>query len=230
MAPVKADNREALMKLSTILVSISILLLTGACAGSREGGGANSNGPAPAAGTGDARDALKQAYRNMEAKKSFRARLMTTGAPGEEFDSTLEVVLPDRFRMSSEQMEMIIVGSTAYMKIGGQWRTVATELETTSLTDPKRLEDEFNQAEDVRSIGAEVLDGTPTRIYEAVLKVTEGKDLPGPAAQIQKVRIWIGVGDGLPRKLEGEDPDTKAKTVVSYYDYGAAITIEPPIK
>lgn len=221
------------MKLLSILVSLSILLSTGACARSPEGVPANSNESASTAGGGSSLDVLKESYRKMQSLRSFRARLTTTGGPDEEFQSTLEVVLPDRFRMLSEQMEMVVVGSNAYMKMGGQWRTVATELETTSLTDPKRLEEEFDQAQEIKLIGSDVLDGRPTRVYEAILKDPKDpdeKDSSGQAPQVQSVRIWIGSDDGLPRKLEGEDPDTKAKTTVIYYDYGAAITIEPPIK
>ena len=42
-------------------------------------------------------------------------------------------------------------------------------------------------------------------------------------------KIWVGVADRLPRKLELAGGPGGPTTTITYYDYNAPITIEPPI-
>lgn len=149
--------------------------------------------------------------------------MTTTGLPTGTQETNLEVVLPDRFRMTSKQMELIMIGKTVYVKVGNQWQKVAMPKGIDlSLADPKKFEENLGVTTDVKLVGTELLDGTPTFVYQYTTTIK------GPPAQKFTSKVWIGVSDNLPRKLESE-PKAGQKTTVIYYDYNANITINPPI-
>jgi hypothetical protein len=52
---------------------------------------------------------------------------------------------------------------------------------------------------------------------------------PTAATGLLHAKIWVGVADRLPRKLELTGGPGGTVTTITYYDYNAPITIEPPI-
>ena len=75
---------------------------------------------------------------------------------------------------------------------------------------------------DLTFVGSEVLDGTPTWVYQYTTNIK------GPPALKMSSKSWIGIADNLPRKTEQESKPGQ-KTTVTYYDYNANITINAPI-
>jgi hypothetical protein len=85
--------------------------------------------------------------------------------------------------------------------------------------------DELTKNAQVKFLGPEVLDGTPTLVYEYTLANAFGTNMTSTS------KTWIGASDSLPRKseTEAEINKQKSKTVITFYDYNASINIEPPI-
>ena len=81
---------------------------------------------------------------------------------------------------------------------------------------------------DYKSLGDEMLDGTPTAVYEMHSQFDTKVQGVGPIVTITK--YWIGKSDGLFHKEEinGEEAGMKTKTTM-IYEYDANITIEAPI-
>ena len=94
--------------------------------------------------------------------------------------------------------------------------------------DPKRFESDFQRdVTNVRLVGPDVIDGTPTLAYTYDF-VPTAPTKPGVKPGPQSAKIWIGVADRLPRRFETAGGPTAGTVVVTYYDYNAPITIETP--
>ena len=169
-------------------------------------------------------DALKGVFHSLAGVKSFRMKMTTTGGTAANSDMTLEVVMPDRFHMVGKSFEAYVIAGTFYMKMGAQWQKIAMpKTFDLSSADPKKLEAELGATTETKLIGAEVLDGTPTTVYQYTTTIKT------PTPTTVTAKVWIGVADGLPRKMESTTK-TGVKTVATYYDYNTNIVIEPPIK
>ncbi len=169
-------------------------------------------------------DALTAMFRGWSNVKTFRAKATVTPAKGAAQEMTMEVVVPDRFHLTSKTFEAIKIGSTMYMKIGASWQkiTLGQNLDF-SFGDIKKLESELGTSTDVKFLGAEVLDGTPTLTYQYTVSIKT----PTPTTTTSKV--WVAVADGLPRRMESTSKNG-TKTVVTFYDYNASFTIDAPSK
>jgi len=151
-----------------------------------------------------------------------------------------DFVLPDRkYRRPAEptkfpNYEYIVVGRTIYQKIDGQW----------SIVDWSQIAPESELARSLEQFRTGGLDGSPFRLPPDV----DGKMTPsgsemldgrlcrwyvgtalGPAGPVQ-LRVAIEEGRDLPCKTEAEydGPTGRARNAIRYFDYNAAIQIEPP--
>jgi hypothetical protein len=171
-------------------------------------------------------DVLSKAISAQLEAKSFRAQMVTAVNGGKESSRLVECVAPDRFHIVGDQDEMIMAGGNVYMKSpGGEWTRLlfdATEM-MNQIRDTKRL-DEIRKSTDVALVGADTVEGVPTLVYRYSMKNPFGMTFAN------NCKMWVGVTDSLPRRMEveGEFNKTKSRSVVTYYDYGAAIKIEPP--
>src|SRR5262249_26808400 len=146
--------------------------------------------------------------------KSYRAHMTSGSGSSGTVDVDLEVVTPDRFHMKTGQLEMIIIGNTTYVKMGTTWQKMTlTQTIDLSLADAHKFEAQVGTSPDVKLLGPEVLDGTPTLVYQ--MGQTSGSS--------QTVKMWVGVADGLPRKV------STPGTIITFSDYNSNITINPPI-
>jgi hypothetical protein len=164
-------------------------------------------------------DQLSKAFGKMGKVKSFRAKTTSNG-----MDITMEFASPDRFHMIAGQTETYLIGGTFYMKLGDQWQKMeAPQGSDFGVVDVKELQGDFDAAIDKKYIGAEDLDGSPTLIYEYTVTVKK----PNPCTSTSK--IWVGVADGLPRRIESSTKidGTTVSVVTDYYDYNK-VSIEPP--
>jgi hypothetical protein len=151
-----------------------------------------------------------------------------------------DFVLPDRkYRRPAERTdfpgyEFIVVGPTIYQKIEGQW----------SIVDWSQIPAESELARSLEQFRTGGLDGSPFRLPPDV----DGKMTPsgsemldgrlcrwyggtalGPAGPVQ-LRVAIEEGRDLPCRTEAEydGPAGRARNAIRYFDYNAAIQIEPP--
>ncbi len=181
--------------------------------------------PAPTTTSTNPLAALTKAIRAWSSVKTFRARLTVPPVPPGQGQGgggvvNIEVVMPDRFHMVGDGNEVILIGSTTYRKINNQWQRGETFIPS-PLVDPKVFEAFLAAIKpDVKLLGPEVLDGTPTLVYE----------LTTPLLPAKTSKFWIAVSDGLPRKYEETSADNPlSKMTIIYSDYNADITINPPI-
>ena len=177
----------------------------------------------PAPTTANPLDALTRIFRGWAGVKTFRAKIMVKPNTGATTETDLDVVMPDRFHVKTKQLEAIVIGTTYYVKLGSQWQKIALPKGIDlNFADVKKLESELGASTNVKLIGPEVLDGTPTLVYQ----YTTTLKTPTPSTTTSKV--WVAVSDQLPRKMESVSKNDT--TTVTYSDYNAAIAIEPPIK
>jgi len=187
---------------------------------------ASSSGAAPAATNDNAVDFVTKAMRAQLEAKSFRARMESSFA-GQNSTRVVEFVAPDRFHMTSDMDETIIVGPTTYRRVkGGQWQKFPMDVGSmvNAFRDPKII-DELTKSAEIKFLGPDVLDGTPTLIYQYTMTNAFGTGMTTTS------KTWIGAADSLPRKseVEAEINKQKSKTTITYSDYNTNINIEPPI-
>ncbi len=169
-------------------------------------------------------DVLTKAFRGLSGVKTYRAKVVTTGLPkGATQESTFEVVLPDRFHLTSAGMEVILIGKTAYVKLGTKWQKAALPKGIDmSIADPKALEASLGISTNIKLVGTDDLEGKPTFVYQYTTTIK------GPPAQTFASKMWVDAASGLPAKSESE-LKTGQKTTTTFYDYNATITINPPL-
>lgn len=166
--------------------------------------------------------ALSNAFRAWGAVKSLRAKMTTTGGTTGTQEMTMEMVMPNKFHMTSrdaagKELEMYLIGTTFYMKVGTKWQKMTMPAGMNlDFANPQKVAASMGLQKDVKFVGAEVLDGVPTLIYQYT------------STQKYVTKVWIGALDSLPRKSESE-PKAGPKTTVIFYDYNANITIAAPI-
>jgi hypothetical protein len=212
----------------------------GGAAAPASGGNSAAAGNSSSAGAGAAaisaddkpHDVMMKAMRAQLDAKSYRAHVTTSMGGGPDTKMVIEYVAPDRYRMVNEaqggKQEFVIVGGAAYIKgPNGQW--VKSPVNVADITkrfrDPKVLE-EMAKTTDIKLVGPDTVDGTPTLVYEYTQDSVMGMNMKTTA------RTWLAVADGLPRKTEaeGEYEGKKTKTLVTMSDYNSDIKIEAPIK
>jgi hypothetical protein len=187
---------------------------------------ASATAPGPVSKEDNPIDVLSRAISAQLEAKSFRARMLTAIDSGKESTRMVECVAPDRFHITGDQDEMIMAGGNVYMKSpGGEWTRLLfdpTEM-MNQIRDTKQL-DEIRKSTDVALVGDDTVEGVPTLVYRYSMKDPFGMRFTG------NCKMWVGLTDSLPRKMEveGEFNKMKTRSVVTYYDYGANIRIEPP--
>jgi len=157
--------------------------------------------------------------------RSFRADVTLTMAGGHKIDERIEVVQPDRLRMTMGQSEIRRVGNRSYARIGnGPWQAFPYE-DVGGLQSFKDLiMGNLKSGGTPKLIRTESLDGATANVYEFE------SSLPGPrgGAELVKSKIWISASDGLPRKVESRGGDGTA-LLVRFYGFNAGISIEAPM-
>ncbi len=180
---------------------------------------AATNVPTPA----NPLSSLQNIFKGWSSVKSFRAKMTTTGLPTGTQEMTLEVVMPDRFHVTMPQLEAILIAKTVYLKIGTTWQKVALPQGIdVSAANLQQYGSQLGTNSQVKFVGAEVLDGVPTVVYQYTTTIK------GPPAQTINTKVWIGVADNLPRKVE-TSPKAGQTTTIIFSDFNAPITINAPI-
>jgi hypothetical protein len=175
----------------------------------------------------DPRAVLEKAFAQLEKVKSMRTRL-TISSQSEERETLIEMIRPNRVRVSASGMEMITVGSTAYFKLNDEpWQKTSNPVLAESLNQKDLIKMMLN-TEGVSvsgwAIGEEVIAGAPTVVYDITIDERVSSQMPTSGT----IRMWIGKNDDLPRKMEFGAPAVGLKMSVSYEDFNKNIVINPP--
>jgi hypothetical protein len=219
-----------------LVIVMSCSFVVAGCKGTETTPGTANSGaavsPSPSSGgaapsTGDtARDGILRSFRAQFDLKSYRMRMETTSSKTGPQVTVAEFVAPDRFHWTGAQNEMIVIGSSAYMKVGGRWTRSPVDAGAivSMVRDPAFL-DELSKSANVRMLGQDILDGTQAVVYEYSLANLGGTGMSSTS------KSWVRASDGLPLKVEstGSLNGVKTRTLITYYDFNTDIKIEPPL-
>lgn len=189
-----------------------------------------------------AREALIKALTAKLNARSYRMKQVQTTNVGLGNTQQADYVAPDRYHFIAEantgarngaRQEMILIGQRAYSKTaGGTWQETQVDpqkLEMTRMRDRMVIENlRKAQDADIKFSGG-VQDGMQAFVYEQTIRAAP------KIVTRSRTTTWVGVADGLPRKLEitaDTDFDGRAltlKSTTTYYDYNADIRIEAPL-
>jgi hypothetical protein len=129
---------------------------------------------------------------------------------------TMDFIRPDSTHMTMGGMEMIHLGSTTYMKMGGKWQKYTT---TRRESGPTQIADRINkmvrEANGVTAtdLGMKSVGGEMLHAYKMRPKNGSGGI------------VYIG-GDGLPHRFQGDD---SPKDMVTISKFNAVPPIRPPM-
>lgn len=170
---------------------------------------------------------VKGSFQKFLDAKSFRAK-METNAEGRVAVTNMEFVAPDRYHMTNPQMEMILIGGDYYMRpSGGPWRKIAAGMQDVVKSfRSKEMMEQFEKATEVKFLKPDMYEGKPALVYEYTS--TDMLGMKGKSVS----KTWVDAIDGLPRKSEftGDYGGMKSSGVITWYDFGSDIKIEPPTK
>lgn len=162
------------------------------------------------------------AFRKLTEQSTFRSTVITLYKTRPSTQSKFEYVAPDRFHVLFDSIEFIIIGRTMYVHYNGNWVKSNPEKPLNlCFVDPKLLESNYRTASNPRYVNDDTLDIGPMSMFEYHLGCSETNET---------IRVWIGTAslDGLPHRLESSGSNG-ISTIVTYYDFNAAITITAPI-
>ncbi|MCW1969992.1 MAG: hypothetical protein KIH69_017915 [Anaerolineae bacterium] len=190
---------------------------------------ATSAPAAPALPVGDPADAVRKAN-IASTQRAYRSEVVSESKDGKTVIKGI-FVPPGNLHATTDaggaQFEMIIVGDRLWMKRDGK----LTESPNAKVMIGKTLEQYAKDPEslgikisDVKFVGPDVLNGTPTWVYSFVSTLPE-------ANFKSTAKMWIGVANGLPLKqeVEGEFGGIKSKTV-QLITYDPNLKVEAPMK
>lgn len=143
--------------------------------------------------------------------KSYHVTFTAKGKTGD-----IDVVKPDKMHVVMPPMEMVKIGDTSYMKMGGTWRkfTIPGMSEQITSMYEGAIHKVSSHADDVvvTDLGSKVVDGASLHAY-----VVKNKDAKEPTT------VYID-GRGEPARLETADG-----TVVRFSKINDPIAIDAPI-
>jgi hypothetical protein len=248
-----STKREGYLQTPILLIAASALALVliacgqhtasqGAATGNAGGttAAATKAGAAKTAALGgnDAQTAISNAKQLLQTQPAYRVlTTSTTSMGGEPSNGLREFVAPDRMHIVEREREIIIIGKTMYVKRGGAWRNMGTQMsdmaekmngDIRNMSAEERAQALKGVSGDYRSLGDEMLGGTSTATYE--LRGRVDTQVEGIGAITTITKYWIGKDDGLIRKEESGGDEAGAKTKTTrIYEYDPDIKIEAPI-
>ncbi len=170
----------------------------------------------------DARAELEAAFVKAMAKKAYRMHIEVENKRG-PYRSQIDVQLPDRFHMRSDDVEFVIVPQGTWMNAGGQWMRVPVDM--SKQVQGYRLDDVkagMANIKDVQKVGSENVAGCESGIY----RYSATSSFAGRTSE-DEMDVAICGDSGLPVEMRTR-PKKKGEAVTIRYDFEAAVDIRPP--
>lgn len=173
----------------------------------------------------DARSDIHAAYAAMVKEGRFRTVANVDGPKGPE-KQTVEVVWPDKFHMTSPQIEVIVLPGATFMKQGAKWSQLPVDMSRMiERYKPQAMKDAFDSVTNVQAIGDSTINGHSAHGYEYDTSVTvQGMTMNSHA------KLWVDSSSGLPvrQETDGEVRGHKSHHVADY-EYDSGIEISAPM-
>jgi hypothetical protein len=175
---------------------------------------------APLGARADDRQAFHNDTRRMLHMHSFRMRLIELSPQG-MMAREMTFVAPDKLRVqiAASPMVAVLIGTNVWIRAAdGTWKKSADRLPGDPLA---AIHDTFTFATDlqgrtVRFIGTRREAGVASHVYEI-----DAPKKPGYTAEA--ARIWIGVADGYPRRIERRNGPFASTAI--YSDWNKPLTV-----
>ena len=194
---------------------------------------ASGSGESSSSAGAESPDAITGALRSSLTVDSMRMQITSEDLnSGITTDVTLAFVRPDRYQMSSEGIELIVIGDTTYLGTpDGEWVETPANMSSTieeallafvsDAAIEERLAGVSSDWSRVNSLGTKKINGVEVRGYEYEESATDQFS--------SLVRMWIGVDDGLlyRQEIEGNIAGIQSRTLMDF-EYGDDVAIEPP--
>lgn len=237
---IRIKSRAVIVFLFSLSLAISSCKLPSSDGGNNQTSSKPANGnatssPARSVSTSDNPvDVLLRAVRAQNDAKSYRSHLEVRMAGELEQSSNFEYVAPDRYHSSKVSVtglqtngETIIIGKDAWTMRHGKFEKLPFDMskglaEVHSTLNSSLNEDKMKGG-DVRLVGADTVEGTPTLAYRYTVNTVVDDQKTN-----LNVEVWISVAEGLIRKEELVDNDNR-RQVLTFTDYNSDIKIEPPM-
>ncbi len=177
----------------------------------------------------DARAIMKNAFAKLASVASLRTSIKVSAGSAAATDMVIEVARPDRVHVINPQMEMVVIGSTAYLKVnGGEWQTTKIGSDQQQMNNlminPADVIDRLFATPGLklaaRVVGKATLDSTATTVYE-IFRLDDKND-------DGTVRLWIGDSDKLPLKMEMSASKPAIKMSFRFSDFNSDFAINAP--
>ncbi len=176
---------------------------------------------APAAHA-DLRGDVVAAFRAAKAEDSYRMSLEVANKRGPVL-TQIDVQLPNRFHIRSNEVEFISIANVAYINADGRWTQVpvdmSSQLQGFRITD---LDQAASALANIEQRPDEDVKGCKSRVYRYQTTST----IAGRISQDQ-AELAVCQANGLPVRLRSS-PTAKGEAVTIHYDYAAKIDIRAP--
>jgi hypothetical protein len=174
----------------------------------------------------EAEQAIQTALINARSAGPYHFE-MTSTAQGSDVSvsTTGEVDLPDRYHVVLDGQELLIVGSSTYLKNNGQWTQYPLDVSSLlgSVLGPLSGPASTSMS-DFQFLGTDSVNGAPVHIYQYQLNA----DLNGSPV-LTTVQVWVDDAQQLPvrQEIDGMFMGSMAHIVVDM-TYDPTIVIEEP--
>ncbi len=139
----------------------------------------------------------------------------------------LEYSQPDKFHMtyqggSGRGMEVIVIGSDMYTKIGGKWMKSPGDAKAIGSSRDAFTDEGLKALSEVKFDGEDTVDGKSTQVYKF-------KNTTPVGGFGYSCKMWVTSDKGLPMKLACDYDNGVLKQMTVTYDLDSPVTIEAPI-
>lgn len=184
--------------------------------------------PVHAEGDADARAELIGLWQKMTTQRdlAFRVKSTTSTGKGKSIHSVMEVQWPNRFHMTSDQSEMIILPGGTWMNAGGKWMKMPIDMQKMiAQFTPEMMKKSMEGTQNVRFSGLDTVNGTPVKVYDYDFNVEiMGINSSGTS------KIFLSITDGYPLRMESTGKAMgKVSTTINEYEYDDSISISAPM-
>lgn len=150
------------------------------------------------------------AFQKFSASRTYRSKM--SSAQGA---LNMEVVRPDRMRFAMPGGQFIKIATTTWTIVSGTCTKVPPSFR---LPNPEEYaQQDSDSTIQVTKTGPEAVEGDPTQTYNVVV-TSKGKT--------GRQKVYVATQTGYPRRIDASSPEGNA--TIDYWDFNAAITIEPP--
>jgi hypothetical protein len=178
---------------------------------------------------GEAAEQVITALLSLSRLNSFRADQQVVMSDA-TISNTIEMNPPDRFRLSSEELDLIVIDQDAYVRADHEeWieypMGYLLARDYLYIPNDENLDEYLSIFSNARETGRDVLNGEPVIVYEFIL------GNPQDVENIQAT-LWVGADDGLPRQqtfqTTSPNPDDTVEITTVFRDFNEPFEIVAP--